>query len=169
MPIDEKTDQTFRELVGHSIRNRVDEIQRVIAEAGEKGTGQLLSLVIQSSAYIVINASERWPKNVDLKEAARISSESAARLPISADEIHSYLSRVVFGSEQLNAVFPDAEKSALVPLYTLASLLVAFDPPKESNGKDWNDWVDVIEAAIEAAEQVAPLAAPAVAYRYLRK
>lgn len=73
---------------------------------------------------------------------------------------------MVFGSERLDAVFPDPEKATLVPLYTLANQVVAFNPPQ---GDDWNDWVDVIEAAIEAAEQVAPLAVPAVAYRYLKK
>jgi hypothetical protein len=166
MPIEPEIEEKFRELVGHAIRNQVEEIARVIAEAGEKGTGRFLGLAVQSSAYITIHVSEGWPKDANLRGVARVASESAARLPITVDEIHAYLSRFVFGNEQLEVVFPEAEKQALIPLYTLANQLVAFKPPL---GKGWNAWLDVIEEALETAEKIAPLAAPAVAYMHLKK
>ncbi|MBO0802693.1 MAG: hypothetical protein J2P25_06405 [Nocardiopsaceae bacterium] len=166
MMIDPKTDDTFRQITEHAIRNRVDDMARVIAEAGEKAYGQIAGLVVQASAYIAIDASERWPNDADLREVARIASESKASLPVTADEIHAYLSRVVFGTDRVDSVFGDAEKAALVPLYTLANLLVAFKPPQ---GKGWNDWLDVIESAIETADVVPGTAAPMVMNRYLKK
>jgi hypothetical protein len=73
---------------------------------------------------------------------------------------------VIFGNEEMNTVFPDPDKSGPLPLYTLASQVVAFNPPQ---GDGWNDWLDVIEAGIEAAEQVPRLAAPAVMYAFGQK
>lgn len=166
MTIDPKTDDMLREITEHAIRNQVDDIAKVIVEAGEKAYGQAAGLVVQASAYIAIDASERWPNDADLKEVARIASESRAGLPVTADEIHAYLSRVVFGPEEITAVFADGQKAALVPLFTLASQLVAFKQPQ---GKGWNDWLDVIESAIEAADQVRATDLPAMVYPFGRK
>lgn len=165
MPISNKIDETFREIMQYAIRNEVEELQRMFAEAGEKATGQIFSLAVQASAYITIDVSEGWPDDGDLKEVAKITARSRAKAPVAYDEVYTYLSRVVFGRKKLEVVFPDPEKAAMVPLFTLANQVIAFNPPQ---GEGWNEWLDVIETGIEAAEKIPDWAVPAAMYRYKR-
>lgn len=166
MAIDPKTDETFRDLVDHALHNRVEDVAATIAEAGEKGWERVSSLVIQASAYVAIDASQRWPNDADLKETARIASESRASLPVTADEIHAYLSQVVFGTDRVDGIFKDPEKAALVPLCSLANLLISFVPPAATD--QWG-YLDVIESAIEAADQARTTDLPAMVFRFGRK
>lgn len=158
--IDPKTEETFRELTGHAIHSRQDDMARVIAEAGEQVYGAVVALAVQAAAYVCIDTAERWPTDADLKSAARIASEGKTGLPVTADEIRAYLSGVVFGSDT------GANGHAMMPLFALATLVTGFKPPQ---GKGWNDWLDVIEAAIEAADQVQISVLPALVYRFGRK
>jgi hypothetical protein len=54
----------------------------------------------------------------------------------------------------------------LTPLYVLANQLIAFKSPQ---GKGWNSFLDVIEAAAEEASQASDHPLPLLAYQYLKK
>lgn len=158
--IDPKLEETFRKLISHAIHNRQDDMARVITEAGEEAYGQVAALAIQGAAYVVIDTAGRWPVDADLKEAGRIGSEALPSIPVTADDIYSHLKTVVFGSSGAVAGHP------VIPLYALAALVAGFKPPK---GTDWNDWLDVVESAIEAAGRARATDLPAMTYRYLKK
>lgn len=160
--IGKATDETFRELVDHAIHNRLDDVAGTISRAGEKGYEAVAPLVIQAAAYICIYVSERWPNDADLKDTARIASESGTGLPVTAEQTHAYLSRAVFGTEQVLQVFNGDENAPVIPLFVLANLLVSFKAPQ---GKGWNAWLDVIENAIETAEQTRSDVLPALMYK----
>lgn len=162
MAINQELEETFRKLVGHAIRNEQHDITRIITKAGPETTGRVISLCIRAGAYVCLYAAERWPGDADLKEVTRAASEAGTGLPVTESDMYNYLSRVVFGAETGAGNF----SNPLVPLFTLANLLVAFDPP---HGKGWNDWLDVIESAIEAADQVRATDLPAMVFRFARK
>lgn len=124
-PFKRKTKRTARRLVGHAIRHELDELEEVIDQAGEKTYGRCIELFRLVAAYVLLNCLEGWPADQLMAKIARLAGESGIRLPVTEAEIHEYLSRVVFGFEPFEDVFP-AEKARTVPLYTLAHLLVRF-------------------------------------------
>lgn len=165
MPIDPKTEKAFRDLLDHALHNRLDDVARGIAEAGPETYEHAAALAVQVAAYIVINAAERYPSAADLKKTASIAAESKTNLPIAEDDIHAFLSRMVFGTENGLAVFQGNEDAPLIPLYATANLILSFTP---KGTKMWN-YLDVIESAIEAAEQARADTLPAFVYRFSRK
>lgn len=159
--IDPKLEATFRELVGHAIHDRENEIVRIIATAGQEAYGKILTLTIEASAYTVLYAAERWPNDADLKETSRIAAAAKSGLEISADDIYAFLKDVVFGSGPAGF-----HGHPMTPLGTLGRLLVSFKPP---TGDSWNDFLDTIETGIEAADTTRQEAAPSITYRFLKK
>lgn len=161
--IDPKLEETFRELVGHAIHNREDDIVTIIATSGdeEKLYGGVLALAIESAAYVVLHAAKRWPTNADLKRISEIAAEAKSGLKISADDINDYLKNVVFGLGTA-----EFQGHPMTPLGALGRLLVSFKPPV---GDTWNDFLDTIEDGIDAADATRKEAGPIIAYRVLRK
>lgn len=154
--IDQKIEQTFRQLTGHAIHNREEDIARLIAETGQGVAEQVMTLAVQAAGYVVIESAERWPTSGDLKSAARVA---ARRSNVAEGDALAYLEDIVFGSGT-------QVSHPMIPLYVLAGLVTGYKAPR---GTDWNDWLDVIEAGIEAADTVRTEARPAVAYRLFKK
>lgn len=161
MPIDPKIEAPTRKLLGHAIRDETADLYKLIVEIGPQAYEAAIALVIQASAYVTIDVGKRWPGDADLREAARIAATAKSELPVTEDEIHMYLSRVTFGFESL-AVFSDAEKASVIPLFTLARLLIAFTP----DDLEWPAYLDMVWNSIDAAEQTPLPVLPALLYRH---
>jgi hypothetical protein len=59
------------------------------------------------------------------------------------------MSRVALGAERMVDVFPSAKDAVMLPAQVTGTLLLAFLP----RGKHWWEYLDVIENALDAAEQ----------------
>jgi hypothetical protein len=77
--------------------------------------------------------------------------------PAGPDIVRAYLSRVVFGGEPLEDVFP-AEAAGVLPLLVTASLLASYRPAD----RHWWEYLDQVWDAAEAAERTDKAVLPAL-------
>src|SRR5260370_26622704 len=106
MAIDPKIEQPTRKMLGHAIRQELDDLAALIHAEGNPTFLGAVDLCVFASGYIAIDVCQRWPTEADLREIARVSAQSATHLDISAQQIYEFLSRVALGSETLDHVFP---------------------------------------------------------------
>jgi hypothetical protein len=155
-----KTERPLRKMLGHAIRRELDDLDSLI-QASEDQMPRAAELCALATAYTAIDVCERWPLDVDLCELARRAAQSMTRLPVTDDEIYTYLSRVVFGLEHLADVFTDQERADRVPLFTTASLLLSFCP----GNLEWWKYLDQIWDAVETGGRTKSAVLPALMYR----
>jgi hypothetical protein len=147
-------------MIGHAIRHELDELAAVVRNEGNDALLGSIPLCLFASAYIAIDASDRWPADADLREIAQLASQSATGLDITEQEIYEYLSRVALGPEKLDDVF-SIEGLATIPLFATANLLLSFCPHE----KDWWEYLDQIWDAAETADRVSLSVLPALMLR----
>jgi hypothetical protein len=160
MGIDPKAEQVTRKMLGHAIRHELDDLAAVIQAEGSDVLLNSIPLCLLASAYIVIDVSDRWPIDPDLREVAKHAAESVTGLDITEQEIYEYLSRVALGTEKLDDVF-SIDGLATVPLFATANLLLTFCPRE----KDWWEYLDQIWAAAETADRTSLTVLPALMLR----
>jgi hypothetical protein len=160
MRIDPQVEASTRKMLGHAVRHELDELAATILDVGNEVFFGSIPLCLVASSYIAIDVNRQWPTDADLREIAKVVSESADRLDISKQRIYEYLSRVAFGSEKVEEVF-SAEGIVTIPLYATASLLVTFCP----SGKHWWEYLDQIWDATESADRTSLSVLPALMFR----
>jgi hypothetical protein len=162
--IDPDIEKATRDLLAHAIRGELEEMGGTVYAIGDRRYLECISLCIAIVGYIVVDASERWPTDADLREVARHAADSTTKFDLDASMIFDFLSRVVFGSEKLDQVFPDIAASTTLPVLATARILVSFRPQRLRD-KEWWDYLDVIEGASEAASGLDPAVLPALLFR----
>jgi hypothetical protein len=165
MPIDQKISDQFRVMLGFAIQNKTDDFAGGILEVGAQRYEQFLTLAVNATGHLAVDAAERYPTDADLKKIASIGAEARTHLPITEEEIYLFLSKVVFGRGTLADVCEDRGKASLIPMYALANLLIILSP----SGTDQWSYLDVVESAIEAADNVNAGILPSMVYRFGRK
>jgi hypothetical protein len=168
MRIDPDIEKPTRDLLGHAIRGELEEMATLVETIGEERYLQCITLCVFIAGYIGIDVSERWPTDADLREIARHAAETTEEFELDASAVFDFLSRVVFGSEQLAAVFPDLAVAGTLPVLATASIIASFRP-QEIRDKHWWDYLDVIEGATEAAMTIDPVVLPALMFRTRKK
>jgi hypothetical protein len=159
--VDPKAERLARQMLAHAIRRDRGDLGAVIHDVGDTAFAAIVDLCVLAAAYIAIDASGMaWPSDVMLRQVADDASESATRLDISGEEIFALLSRVAFGSEKLDDIFP-VQGAGPAPLYATASLLLTYCP----QGMDWPDYLDQIWNAYSAAEMIDKSVLPALMFR----
>jgi len=160
MRIHPQVEKPTRKMLGHAIRQELDELAAMILDVGNEDFFGSIPLCLLASAYIVIDVNGQWPADADLRAIAKTVSESADRLDISKQRLYEYLSRVAFGAEKVEEVF-STEDIVIIPIYATASLLVTFCPSE----KHWWEYLDQIWDAVEAAERTPVSVFPAMMLR----
>jgi hypothetical protein len=77
---------------------------------------------------------------------------------LTESDVHDYLARSALGFEPLIDVFHDKEKLGSVPIFATATLLVSY----RGHGRDWWDYLDEIERALEIAAPLPENVVPAL-------
>lgn len=164
MPIDPKIEAPLRKMLGHAIRGELNDLYALTLSLGEQMVEAAVVLAIKASGYIAVDASARWPRDVDVRELAKHAADTPDT-QVTEDEIREYLSRVVLGNEAVLTVFAGNEKAGLIPLFVTGNLLLSF------HGRYKNQWkyLDAIWNALAAAEAADASVAPAMVYLYGRK
>lgn len=149
MRIDPTTEEPTRELLGHAIRGEYDEFQRgLMGFANDEGLQQALLLAIAIAAYVAVDDNDgKRPTEDDLRELAESLAEIETRITITAEEAHAYLGKVVFGDQSLTDVFSEQDAARLP--FIITGLLVAANTNTEA-GQKWPEYLDAVEAALEA-------------------
>lgn len=161
MVIEESIEEPLRKMLYHSIRNELDEVAEVAVSMGDKAYTVGIELCVLITGYITVDVCERWPIDADLREMARRCARSVTKLPVTEEDMYTFLSRVVFGVEQLDSVFSDQEKVVKVPLFTAANALLSFFP----EGSHWQDYLDQIWDGVETASKTRDTVLPALEYQ----
>jgi hypothetical protein len=164
MAIDRKAEQATRTMLGHAMRNELDDLAEAMRTAGNDALLRAIPLCLLASAYIAIDVSDRWPTDADLHDIAKRAARSATELDISEEEIYEYLSRVALGAEKVDDVF-SAEGIVPIPLYATANLLLTFRP----RDKHWWEYLNQIWDAAETAERTSLTVLPALMLRARRE
>jgi hypothetical protein len=161
MRIDPNTEKPTRDLLGHAIRGELEEMGQQVYAIGDQRYLECINLCIAVAGYLGVDIAERWPTDADLREIARHASDTTKSFDLDAAAVFDFLSRVVFGAEKLDQVFPDLALSTTVPILATGRILVSFCPRE----KEWWEYLDVIEGASEQATTLDPAVLPALTFR----
>lgn len=161
MVVDDKLEEPLRKMLGHAIRNELDDVAAVAVSMGDEAYTAGMELCVMVTGYIAVDVCGRWPTEADLREMARLCAQSATDLPVTEEDMHTFLSRVVFGTEQMETVFTDQEKVVKLPLFTAANALLSFFP----KGSHWWAYLDQIWDGVEKASETRDTVLPALEYR----
>lgn len=163
MRIDPNVERAARDALDHALKGRLEEIPQVLRGLGDDAQYRsVLELCVAIAGYVAVDVcGSTLPGEAELRKIAENMARVTASFDLNADDVKSYLSRVVFGREMLSQVFTDQNDAAFMPILTAASMIVTFCP----KGKTPWDYLDAIEAATEAAASVEDHISPAVIYR----
>jgi hypothetical protein len=168
MRIDPTTERWTRDILGHAIRGELAQLRRLIDAIGDAPYLECVALSIAITAYVAIDASGmRWPGEPALRELARHVAETTTEFELSETSVFDFLSRVVFGEDKLDQVFPDLTVATTLPVLAAGRILGSFRPHRERD-ENWWDYLDVIEEALETAASLGPPVLPALMWQSRR-
>ena len=109
-----------------------------------------------------------WPTDADLREIARHAVDMTEKYELDVSAVYDYLSRLVFGTETIDEVFPDAEVAATLPVLATGRIIVSFRP-RRIRDKRWYEYLDEIWGGYTVAAGLNPAVLPALTFRVRRK
>jgi hypothetical protein len=166
MRIDPKIEKPTRDMLGDAIRGEFEEMAQAAQVIGDERFRECLGLCLRAAAYIAIDVcGQRWPSNADLHKIAQNMAGVEMEFDLRESDIYDYLARAALGFEPLIQVFPDPQTAASVPIFATATLLVSY----RTHGKDWWDYLETIEEAVEAAAVTDLSVLPALILRSRRE
>ena len=127
-----------------------------------------LNLCAFVSGYIAINACGRqWPDEDNLRRIAEATttSNNARSFGLKAEDSYLYMKQVALRGQPLNAVLFPIEDAATLSFVITGHLLVSFSAASE----DWWEYLNRIEAALEAAQAIDLDLLPALMLRARRQ
>jgi hypothetical protein len=161
MRIDPKIEKPTRTMLGYAIRGELQELAPQVLAVGDVAYRECLALCLATAAYVVIDVAGRWPTDADIREIAQRTAQATTNFELHDADVYDYLARTVIGAENLSDAFGSQAAAGTLPLLVTARLLVSFRP----QGNDWWDYLDQIEAALEAAETIDLSVLPALTLR----
>jgi hypothetical protein len=165
MLIDPKIEKPTRSMFGHAIRGELDDLATEIQAAGDDTYRGSLGMCLFVAGYIAIDVSGmRWPSDTVIRRIAHNAVGAETRLDLSESDYYDFLSRAVLGFERLDEALGSMHAAATLPILITASLLFTFRP----EGKEWWEYLDVIEDAANAAEGIGLSVFPALMLRVHR-
>lgn len=168
MSIDPTTERWTRDILWYAIRGELAEMERLVSAIGDERYTECTALCIAIAGYVAIDAAGmRWPGEPALREMARHAADTTTEFELSQTSVFDLLSRVVFGEDKLDQVFPDPATSATLPVLAAARILVSFRPHR-TRDENWWDYLDVIEEALEIAASLNPSVLPALMWQSRR-
>ena len=159
MLIDIKVEEVARDLLGHAIKGELDEFAAVAETVGEQRFLEAGSLCLRVSGYITIDIyGQEWPACTDVRGLAAVTASGDMRFGLEENDVYEYLAYVSLGIHPIGEMFPDEKKAATIPFFVTATLLDAYRP----EGKQWWEYLDVIERALDDAAPLEQETIPAV-------
>lgn len=163
--INAKVEKALREAL-HSVTHiEAGEVPPSLAALDDQERAAAVGLALVITGYVIVEAcGAQWPVQSSVRRIAGAlarGTSNAERLNLDADEIYAYLWRTVFGSEQLEDVIPDEPAFTRLPIVVAGEALAVYSP------KDMGVWdyLDRVEAGIEAASALDPVVLPGAVMR----
>src|SRR5690606_12173824 len=89
------------------------------------------------------------PDDATLRTLAATAWKAETNVALDAATVHRYLAECIFGASTLLDVVP-AHEAARLPFLVAGNLLASH--AKQDEGQAWTDYLDQIEAALEASD-----------------
>jgi hypothetical protein len=163
--IDPRVEKAVRKAMGHAARVEEDELDSVLAGLDDAQRLEAASLGMTVAGYVIITAGEgKWPNDATVRHIAgdlATTGETARRLRLDAAEVYAYLARAALGLEPLEDVIPDGKQATRLTVIVAVLALTLYGP----EGKEWWEYLDQIEAAIEIAWALDASVLPAAVFR----
>jgi hypothetical protein len=149
MKIDSRVEQLVRDTLHWAVKQRPEELDAALAAFPDQATRlAALELLVAIDGFVLLDLFNGVkPNDAQLRAVAEKLAELEAWSTLSADEIDTYLTAVLTGTP-LATVLPARIAVALAFIVT-ASLLSS--RPKQGD-EWWFDYLDRVEAVIEAAD-----------------
>jgi len=162
MSIDPKVEDATRTMLDHVLKDKLDEIPRLLQKIDADRFRDCLGLCVAISGYIAMDVlGPDWPTDGGLRRMAEHAAKAAINVELDESQIYDYLRKSAVGSHQINDVFATGEDVVTMPVFITAALILTFCP---RGTKVWG-YLDDIEEALEAAESVKASALPAMVLR----
>lgn len=167
--INPKAENVLRASIHELTRIESDQIPPSLAALDEKDRTEVGGLAVIISAYVLIDAcGNQWPVRSSVQKIAKTlatKSSDARRMQLAPEKIEAYLSRTVFGRDRLEDVIPDEPEFTRLPIIVAGEALAVYSKGYSSM---W-DYLDRIEAGIEAASTLDEMVLPAAVMRAYMK
>ncbi|MEV4386923.1 hypothetical protein AB0J68_14590 [Micromonospora sp. NPDC049580] len=147
MKIDDRVEQLVRDTLHWAVKRRPVEFDEALKAFSDESTRQqAMELLVAVSAFVTADICGGRPSSGQLQELASEVAEAEAWSSASSAEVEAFLAAILTG-RSLPDVLPAA--SAVVLAFVVAASLLSMRPKGE--GEWWFNYLDKVEAAIEAA------------------
>lgn len=147
MNINPDTALAVRELIGHALRVEFDDLTKELDRLSDDARTDAIGHAAVIAWFVAVDDNGGTPPTSDeLREVAHDAAEVEDRFTLSADTIHTYLSRCVFGdTPPFDAL--SAEEASRLPFIVAGNLLASV----RADDEEWYEYLDRVEAAVAAA------------------
>ncbi|MDT0531784.1 hypothetical protein RM555_22595 [Micromonospora sp. DSM 115977] len=147
MRIDDGVEQRLRAVLHHVVKQQSEEFDIALrAFPDDRSRRDALELLVAITYYALIDAYGRRPSPEEVHEVAASVAESERWVPLSHSEVERYLNQVLGGQPLTDVLEPEA---AVLLAFVVTGSLLSSRPQGE--GEWWFNYLDKVEAAIEAA------------------
>lgn len=162
MRIDPKIEDPTRTMLDHVLKDKLEEIPRVVESIGDERFRECLGLCLVIAGYVTVDVlGPEWPTDAGLRELSEAVARARIDVELDASQVFDFLRTSVIGFRSMDNVFSSDGDKVMLPIVITAALMLAFCP----RGKKVWAYLDDIEEALEAADSVKPSILPAMILR----
>ncbi|MEV4499334.1 hypothetical protein C7C45_13630 [Micromonospora arborensis] len=147
MKIDDRVEQLVRDALHWAVKRQPVEFDEAVKAFSDESLRQpAVELLVAISAFVSADICGGKPSPEQIRELATEVAEAETWSTTTAPEVETFLSAILNG-RPLSGVLPVG--SAVVLAFVVAASLLSSRP--KSEGQWWFNYLDKVEAAIEAA------------------
>ncbi|SCF01529.1 hypothetical protein [Micromonospora chokoriensis] len=147
MKIDERVEQLVRDALHWAVKRQPGEFDEALKTFSDEPTRRsAMELLFAISAFVSADICAGRPSPQQVQQLAAEVAEVEAWSSVTSGEVEAFLDAVLTG-RPLSGVLPAG--SAVVLAFVVAASLLSLRPKDE--GEWWFNYLDKVEAAIEAA------------------
>ncbi|MEU8261373.1 hypothetical protein AB0C02_12225 [Micromonospora sp. NPDC048999] len=147
MKIDDQVEQRVRGALHWIVKEQEDKFTAALqAFPDDASRRAALELLVAIARYVIVEAYSGRPSVDEVQDLAGVIADAESWLPLSRPEVEQYLQAVLTGSPLIEHLEPEA---AVVLAFAVAGSLLA--SRSQPSGEWWFNYLDKVEAAIEAA------------------
>lgn len=141
----------MRTMLGHAVKDKPEEIPKVVEKIGDERFRECIGLCVCIAGYITVDVlGPEWPTEAGLRQMAKGAARSETTYELDESQIYDFLRKSAIGFQTLDHVFSAREEMVIMPILMTASLMLTYCPREKGI---W-EYLDEIEAALEAADSV---------------
>ncbi|QOC91132.1 hypothetical protein [Micromonospora craniellae] len=147
MKIDDEVENRVRTTLHHVVKQQLGDFTDSVASyPDDRSRRQALELLVAVTHFVVLDAYGGLPTDDEVRDLAETVTDAESWLPVSVDEVEGYLRAVLVGRPLAEVLSPTT--AVVLAFAVTGSLLSSRCQP---DGEWWFNYLDKVEAAIEAA------------------